>query len=255
MTGLVGAALMLGVVAFVAKLLSDQLDAVDRKEEDLDDDDGDEGPVTGPCPTCGDEVDPDTGACERCLARLVRRQEGDAARRARVPEPDEEEEREVARLQAFLDAPHAPAALFCPACLAELAPDASACDECSKPALSVADVLEHVERSVQDITSDWFLPVLDDREGVFYEAVMEEVRADPKKPPLDYRIKNAYASWSGLHVAEVHSRNVPVLFLPRRELPRFRELLINAEWGKHFGTARGKLLERLDRLLRGRTTR
>lgn len=257
MTGLIGAVVMVGVVVFTAKLLTGHLDAVDLEERsvDHDDDEGEEGPVTGPCPTCGDEVDPDTGACERCLARLVRRQEGDAARRARVPEPDEEEEREVARLQAFLDAPHPPGSYFCPACLAELDPDAGACRACTKPALPVADVLDHVERSVQDITSDWFLPVLDDREGVFYEAVLEEIRADPKEPPLDVRIENAYASWSGLHVAEVRSRNVPVLFLPRRELPRFRALLIDAELGKHFHAARGKLLDRLDRLLRGRTTR
>lgn len=252
---------MVGAVLFFARILAGQLDAIDRRDGDLDPDlededgEGDAGPASGPCPTCGDEVDPDTGACERCLARLVRREEVDAARRARVPEPDEDEEREVARLQAFLDAPHALASFHCPGCLAEIEEHADGCRACTKPALPLADVLEHVERSVQDITSDWFLPVLDDREGVFYDAVMEEIRSDPKQPPLDFRIKNAYASWSGLHVAEVHSRNVPVLFLPRRELPRFRELLIDAEWGKHFEAARGKLLDRLDRLLRGRTTR
>jgi hypothetical protein len=231
----------------------DQLDA--QLDAELDDDEADQEPAARFCPRCGDDVDPDTGACERCLARLVRRQEGDEARRSEMPEPDAEEEREVARLQEFLEAPHSEESTFCPACLAEFAAGTSACSACSKPVLDVFDVMEHVERCVADITSEWFLPVLDDRETALFDRLLEEIRADPADPPLDYRVRKAYASWNGLDMTEVLSRHVPVLFIRRRELPRFRELVLEADLPKFGEIGREKLLDRLDALLRGRALR
>src|SRR5687767_7989469 len=123
MSALIGGVLVGFVLVFIGKAMMKDLQRQDELDElldeELDDDPADAAAAERFCAKCGEELD-DTGACERCLTRLVRRLEGADARLARIPEPDEAEEREVERLQRFLDEPHPEGAFFCPGCLCEL---------------------------------------------------------------------------------------------------------------------------------------
>jgi hypothetical protein len=245
---------------FMARMGSKLQERLDEEDDQLEDDETEDEPVRvepgARCKECDEELDPATGVCENCLHDVIRRQEERETQASTETDPPPAEEREVERLRAFLAAEHGDKDLHCPHCLCELTPAAGACRECGKPALAMADLRPHLEQQLQDITAEWWAPVFDDLSVIWFAEILQAI--DDFDPELQYRIRvsQGHSLENVSATLELRQRKSKLLFVKRKQLLRFRDLLLRRDFTSLSDLTRKELalgLEKLATSLPGRT--
>lgn len=197
------------------------------------------------CPRCGTPFDPDVDVegCENC--RQLELNESEALAEDIEPEPDEIET--VERFRRFLAHESDPASSYCPGCLNEFRSDATACVRCTKELLSAEDARRFARRSVEDLTAHWFVPVTDDADAVFSEALWAALEADEEAPQIEVRVKRLSRGFSPIFAVWRYYRTE--YYVRRSQLTSLRRWVAGAPLEERFSAQRETLIAHLDRLL------
>lgn len=197
------------------------------------------------CPRCGALFDPDVDVegCENC--RQLELNEREALAEDIEPEADEVEA--VERFRRFLANPPDPASTYCPGCLNEFRSEARACVKCTKELLSAEDARTFARRTVEDLTAHWFVPVADDADPAFSEALWAALDADEQAPQIELRVKRLSRGFSPIFAVWRYYRTE--YYVRRSQLTSLRRWVAGAPLDARFDEQREGMLSHLDRLL------
>ena len=129
-----------------------------------------DGPTDeGTCPRCGQEVDPDTDACEECLDHIVDEMNKEEEE---VKEECSDEVAYVEQMSQFLSASHKDDEQFCPVCLVSANEE---CNRCGGDLIPNEEARDVVRMARLEIVEKWWTPLLSTDNQEWFDIVLQLV--------------------------------------------------------------------------------
>jgi len=123
------------------------------------------------CETCGKPVDPETGACETCLAAMIREQD----RQSEKVELDPAQVELVERMDAIMNEGVEPQARYCQVCIEAYGDDTEQCPMCGEALVDAQELPDLLSERRRTLMARWWVPVLACKQHAWFNLVVERV--------------------------------------------------------------------------------